>query len=48
MMREGLDGQENPDGGDDENIADALDFETVRGPLFIWLKKPDVIRFINR
>jgi DNA replication licensing factor MCM2 len=25
-----------------------LDFEDVRGPLFIWLKKPEVIKFVNR
>jgi len=48
MMREGMDGA-GPDGDDGgDNIVDALDFEDVRGPLFIWLKKPDVIKFVNR
>ena len=54
MMREGLGGDQGGGGGggddgDDPNgIANALDFEDVRGPLFIWLKKPDVIKFVNR
>ena len=52
MMREGLDGAggggDGGDGDDPNDIADALDFEDVRGPLFIWLKKPDVIKFVNR
>jgi hypothetical protein len=50
MMREGLDGQGGPGSGSDagDDIAGALDFEDVRGPLFIWLKKPDVIKFVNR
>ena len=51
MMREGVDGGSGyggngSEGGDD--IAGALDFEDVRGPLFIWLKKPDVIKFVTR
>lgn len=50
MMREGLGGNEhgNQDADDPDGIANALDFEDVRGPLFIWLKKPDVIKFVNR
>ena len=52
MMREGLGGQDGGadgnDGDDPDGIANALDFEDVRGPLFIWLKKPDVIKFVNR
>ena len=53
MMREGLGGDQGgggggDDGDDPDGIANALDFEDVRGPLFIWLKKPDVIKFVNR
>lgn len=50
-MRENI--GENDGAGDDGDvegggITGALDFEDVRGPLFIWLKKPDVIKFVNR
>jgi DNA replication licensing factor MCM2 len=49
MMREGMDGQGGDYGSDaGDDIAGTLDFEDVRGPLFIWLKKPEVIKFVNR
>lgn len=46
MLREGQGGGD--DGDDDPNYNDALDWEDVRGPLFIWLKKPEVIKFVQR
>jgi hypothetical protein len=45
MMREGVVDQGVHDSQDQENV---LDFEDVRGPLFVWLKKQDVIRYVKR
>jgi DNA replication licensing factor MCM2 len=45
MLREGGIDHGGPDSGDDPNV---LDFEDVRGPLFVWLKKQDVIRYVKR
>ena len=35
-------------GGDDDpdDMQNMLDFEDVKGPLSVWLKKPEVIKFI--
>lgn len=48
MMREGIYDDAHVGGGnqEDDNI-NVLDFEEVQGPLSQWLKKRDVIRFIN-
>ena len=34
--------------GSGSGLDQILDFEDVKGPLSIWLKKPDVIKFISR
>jgi len=44
MMR---DGDANSQGDEDE-MQKLLDFEDVKGPLSVWLKKPDVIKFVTR
>jgi hypothetical protein len=46
MMRD--DGDGGNAGSGTGGLDQILDFEDVKGPLSIWLKKPDVIRFINR
>ena len=49
MMREGvLDEDRQIHSQDDQDMQNVLDFEDVQGPLSIWLKKNDVIRFISR
>lgn len=45
IMREGVVDQGAHDSQDEQNV---LDFEDVRGPLFVWLKKQDVIRYVKR
>jgi len=46
MMREGgNDHMQDSQGDNNENV---LDFEDVRGPLFVWLKKQEVIRYVKR
>ena len=44
MMRDG----DANSGGDDDEMQNLLDFEDVKGPLSVWLKKADVIKFITR
>jgi DNA replication licensing factor MCM2 len=48
MMREGAIDHGMGGGGDDQDEDNVLDFEDVRGPLFVWLKKQDVIRYVKR
>ena len=36
------------DDDDDPGMDNVLDFEDVQGPLSVWLKKPDVVKFIYR
>ena len=45
MMLEnnGVDGNEDP-----EDMQNMLDFEDVKGPLSVWLRKNDVIKFITK
>jgi hypothetical protein len=43
MMREG-----HMDQGNEEDDQNVLDFEDVRGPLFVWLKKQDVMKYVKR
>lgn len=43
MMRDG-DGEVPEDDG----MENLLDFEDVQGPLSVWLKKTDVVKFIYR
>jgi hypothetical protein len=45
MMRDN--GGDELDGGNDP-MDNLLDFEDVQGPLSVWLKKVDVIKFIFR
>ena len=45
MMREGGVDQGMNDSQEAENL---LDYEDVRGPLFVWLKKQEVIRYVKR
>ena len=41
--------QEDGIGSEDgDNLQNVLDFEDVKGPLSIWLKKSDVVKFIQR
>jgi hypothetical protein len=43
--------RDNGGGDDDENLDgmdNVLDFEDVQGPLSVWLKKADVVKFIYR
>jgi DNA replication licensing factor MCM2 len=47
MVRNEMDDGEG-NASDDDNYQNILDFEDVKGPLSIWLKKPDVIKFIHR
>lgn len=37
----------NPDEEDPNNMQNMLDFEDVKGPLSAWLKKLDVITFVQ-
>ena len=46
MVRNEMDDPNGSDGED--NYQSILDFEDVKGPLSIWLKKNDVIKFIHR
>lgn len=46
MVRNDMGDGNNSDDG--ENYQNILDFEDVKGPLSIWLKKDDVIKFIHR
>lgn len=45
MMR---DNDEAASGQGEEDMQNVLDFEDVKGPLSVWLKKADVIKFITR
>jgi len=50
MLREAAD--DGMAGGGDlndpNNLGNVLDFEDARGPLSVWLKKPDVIKSVER
>lgn len=50
LMREGgNDGMTDVnDPNDPNNLGNVVDFEDARGPLAVWLKKPDVIKHVNR
>jgi hypothetical protein len=45
MMRDHDIGMEDSQNDDMGNL---LDFEDVKGPLSVWLKKPEVIKFVTR
>jgi len=49
MMRDGNEmHHEDSDPERADDMQNLLDFEDVKGPLSVWLKKPDVIKFITR
>lgn len=43
-----MDGGDEPNADEGDDLQNLLDFEDVQGPLSVWLQRTDVIKFIAR
>jgi len=47
-MKEMMRDHDMGEADDNDEMGNLLDFEDVKGPLSVWLKKPEVIKFVTR